>query len=91
MFVDQADTVCGGFRSDQHDQFQVVAVGSLFIVWHIVGKREVGDDHAVYTGFHTLLTECLEAELHDRIEVTHQYQRHLNFLSYILQLVEQEM
>ena len=72
MFVNQADTVFGGFRGDEHNHFQVVAVGYLFVVGHVVGEREVGDNHAVDTYFHTFFTEVFEAELHNRIEVAHQ-------------------
>ena len=75
MLVDKADAFVTGFGGDQHDDTQVVTVGYGFVVLHIVGKRQVGDNHAVDARSGTLPAKVFKTVLHDGVQVTHQDKR----------------
>ena len=88
MGIDQPDSFLGGLWGDQHDHFQVMAIGDLLVVGDIIGVRQVGDDHSVYAGLYATGTEFLETVLHDRIQVAHQDDRDLYFAPDLSQLPE---
>ena len=90
MCINQADTLLGGLRGDQHDHLQVIPIGDRFIVGHVVGIGQVGDDHAIHTHLHTALAEGLEAILHDGVQIAHQDDRDLYRLSDLFQLLEEQ-
>ena len=74
VVVDEADALIARFGGDEHDDADVVAVGNGLVLFQIVLEGEVGDDDSVDAHFHAALTELLEAELHDGVEVAHQNQ-----------------
>ena len=91
VVVDEADALLAGLWGDEHDDAQVVAVGNGFYDVLIVGEGQVRDDDTADSTFHALLTECLDAEMQDGVEITHEDQRYLYLILDGLQLVEKEL
>ena len=54
-----------GFRCDEHNHSDVIAFGNDTIMFLVITEREIGDNDAVDTTFHTFTAEILKSELHD--------------------------
>ena len=89
MFVDFADTSLAGFGGDEHDDTDVVTVGNRFIRFFVILERKIGNNNAVDTTFYAFLTESLEPEFHDRVEIPHQDERNTDIATDIAELLKQ--
>ena len=56
-----------GLRCDEHNHFDVVALGNDTIMFLIITEREIGDDNTINTTFHAFTAEVFKSELHDWI------------------------
>lgn len=88
--VDFADAGFAGFRRDEHDDFDAVALGGGPVAFLIFAERQVGDDDAVDAARRTLPAECLESELHDGVEVAHQDEGDADVPADVPQLPEEQ-
>ena len=50
---------------------------------HVVTVGQVGNDNTVYSAFHTGTAEVLEAVLHNRIQISHQYEGEVDVMAYV--------
>ena len=90
MVVDEADALFAGLGRDEHDDAQVVAVGDGLDGLQIVGKGEVGDDHARHTGIGTRLAERLDAIVQDGVQIAHQDEWDVHLVLDGLELLQQQ-
>ena len=89
MFVDFADASLAGFGGDEHDDTDVVTVGNRFIRFFVIFEGKIGNNNAVDTTFYAFLTESLEPEFHNRVEIPHQDKRNTDIATDIAELLKQ--
>ena len=71
MFVNLVYTLFTRFGSDKHNHFDVILLRNVAEVLLIVFEGKVGNDDTVDSTFGTLPAEVIEAELYNRVEVSH--------------------
>ena len=72
MFINLAYAFFTCFRGDKHDYLHVIPLCNGAEVFLIVFERKVGNDDSVNAAFGALPAEVVKAELHDRVEISHQ-------------------
>ena len=85
-----ADALFAGFGGDEHDDADVVFLRDGLIVRLVFPEGQVGDDDAVDATFRTCPAEGFKAEVQDRIEISHQYQRYADIATDVTQLVKED-
>lgn len=89
MFVDFTDTGFAGFGGDEHNDTDIVTVGNRFIRFFVIFEGKIGNNNAVDATFYTFLTESLEPEFHDRVEIAHQNEGNTDIATDIAELLKQ--
>ena len=89
MLIDEADALLAGFRSNHHDDTDIVLVCYRLHHLQIIIKRKIRNDGSTDSALYATLEELLDAIVHDRVEITHQYQWKLYFILDSLQLAEE--
>ena len=89
MLVDEADALLAGLWGNHHDDTDVILVSDRLHHLQVVIEWKVWDDSSAHATLHTTLEECLDAIMHDRVEITHQYQWDVHLVLDGFQLTEE--
>ena len=88
--VNLSDALFAGFRGDEHDDAQVVVESYVLVTGFVVAEGQIGYNDSVNAASHTLAAECVEAILHDRVEISHENEGNMYVAPDVLQLLKQE-
>ena len=89
MLVDEADALLAGFRSNHHDDTDIVLIGDRLNYLEIVIERKVGNNGSADSALYTALEELLDAIVHDGVEIAHENERDIDFILDGLELTEE--
>ena len=80
MLIDEADALLAGFRSNHHDDADIVLIGDRLNYLEIVIERKVGNDGSADSALYAALEELLDAIVHDGVEIAHENERDIDFI-----------
>ena len=89
MLIDEADALLAGFRSNHHDDTDIVLIGDRLNYLEIIIERKVGDDGSADSALYTALEELLDAIVHDGVEIAHENERNIDFILDGLELTKE--
>ena len=89
MLIDEADALLAGFRSNHHDDTDIVLIGDRLNYLEIVIERKVGNNGSADSALYAALEELLDAIVHDGVEIAHEDEREADFILDGFELTEE--